>query len=161
MLKGNCRNKNLTTCGSFIKRQTSGTTNGQMTTSVTTSNNEWQWVTTNDNEWHRVVQRMTTSDNEWCNDWHQRYRDVFKPILIVGFFFTIVTRNNSLEIRAVKLRFLLIYKNMLKSTATTRSECTAKQQGELHHILLCSWFDWLLWQWLKRDQNADWKKKYS
>ena len=34
---------------------------------------------------------------------------------------------HSLEVWAVKLRFLLIYKNMLKSTATTRSECTAKQ----------------------------------
>ena len=50
---------------------------------------------------------------------------------------TIVTRNNSLEIRAVKLRFLLIYEIMLKSTATARSECTAKQ-GEQQHILHCS-----------------------
>ena len=32
--------------------------------------------------------------------------------------------------RAEKLRFLLIYKNMLKSTATARSECTAKQENK-------------------------------
>ena len=31
---------------------------------------------------------------------------------------------------AVKLRFLLIYENMLKSIATARSECTAKQQNK-------------------------------
>ena len=31
-----------------------------------------------------------------------------------------------LEIWVVKLRFLLIYENMLKSIATARSECTAK-----------------------------------
>ena len=50
---------------------------------------------------------------------------------------SIVTRKHSLEIRAVKFRFLLIYEIMLKSTATARSECTAKQ-GELQHILHCS-----------------------
>ena len=38
---------------------------------------------------------------------------------------------HSLEIWAVKLRFLLIYKNMLKSIATARSECTAKQQNKV------------------------------
>ena len=37
---------------------------------------------------------------------------------------------HSLEIWAVKLRFLLIYENMLKGTATTRSECTAKQENK-------------------------------
>ena len=45
--------------GSFIKRQTSGTS----------SDNEWQRITTSDNEWYnewkRVVQRVTSSDNEW------------------------------------------------------------------------------------------------
>ena len=63
-----------------------------VTTSGTTSDNEWQRVTTsvqrvttNDNEGQRVVQRMTTSDNEWYNDWQQKYGDVFKPILIIGF----------------------------------------------------------------------------
>ena len=86
---------------SFIKGQTSGTTSDnkwqRVTASCTTSDNEWQrvvqWVTTSgtkrDNEWQRVVQRMTASDNEWYNDWQQRYRDVFKPILIIGFCFTI------------------------------------------------------------------------
>ena len=46
------------------------------------------------------------------------------------FTYNIVTRNNSLEIWAVKLRFLLIYENMLKSIATARSECTAKQENK-------------------------------
>ena len=32
--------------------------------------------------------------------------------------------------RAVKLRFLLIYENMLKSIATARSECTAKHKSK-------------------------------
>ena len=63
------------------------TTRGRM------SDNEWQRVTTsgttNDNEWQRVVQRMTTSDNEWYNDWQQKYRNVFKPRLIIEFCFTI------------------------------------------------------------------------
>ena len=38
---------------------------------------------------------------------------------------------------AVKLQFLLIYENMLKSNTTARSECTAKtqKQGELQHRL--------------------------
>ena len=30
---------------------------------------------------------------------------------------------------AVKLQFLLIYENMLKSIATARSECTTKQEN--------------------------------
>ena len=50
-------------------------------------------------------------------------------------------KKHSLEIWAVKLRFLLIYENMLKSIATVRSECTAgktKKQGELQHRLHCS-----------------------
>ena len=37
---------------------------------------------------------------------------------------------DSLEIWVVKLRFLLIYENMLKSIATARSECTAKQENK-------------------------------
>ena len=32
-----------------------------------------------------------------------------------------------MEIWAVKLRFLLIYNNMLKTIAMARSQCTAKQ----------------------------------
>ena len=38
---------------------------------------------------------------------------------------TIATRHSQ-EIWAVKLRFLLIYENMLRNIATTSSECTAK-----------------------------------
>ena len=37
---------------------------------------------------------------------------------------------HSLEVWAVKLRFLLIYKNMLKSTATALGECTAKHENK-------------------------------
>ena len=40
------------------------------------------------------------------------------------------TGRKTLEIRAAKLRFLLIYEIMLKGIATTRSECTAKQQKQ-------------------------------
>ena len=35
-----------------------------------------------------------------------------------------------------------------------------RKQGKPQQRLHCSWFDWLLWQWLKGDQNADWKKKH-
>ena len=38
---------------------------------------------------------------------------------------TIATRHSQ-EIWAVKLRFLLIYENMVRNVTTTRSECTAK-----------------------------------
>ena len=37
-------------------------------------------------------------------------------------------KQHSLEIWAVKHRFLLLYENMLKSIATARSECTAKHE---------------------------------
>ena len=37
---------------------------------------------------------------------------------------------HSLEIWAIKLRFLLIYENTLKTIATARSECTAKQENK-------------------------------
>ena len=47
--------------------------------------------------------------------------------LVVNVF--IVTRNN-MEIWTVKLQFLLIYENMLKSIAVARSECTAKQENK-------------------------------
>ena len=36
----------------------------------------------------------------------------------------------SLELWAVKLRFFLIYENMLKSIATARSECTVKHENK-------------------------------
>ena len=39
-------------------------------------------------------------------------------------------KKHSMKIRAVKLQFLLIYENMLKSIATTRSEYTAKQENK-------------------------------
>ena len=47
--------------------------------------------------------------------------------LVVNVF--IVKRNN-MEIWTVKLQFLLIYENMLKSIAVARSECTAKQENK-------------------------------
>ena len=42
-------------------------------------------------------------------------------------------KKHSLEIWAVKLRFVLIYENMLKSIATARSECTAKHENKVSH----------------------------
>ena len=39
-------------------------------------------------------------------------------------------KKHSLEIWVVKLRFLLIYENMLKSIATAGSKCTAKQENK-------------------------------
>ena len=39
-------------------------------------------------------------------------------------------KKQHLEIRTVKLLFLLIYEIMLKSIATARSECTAKQENK-------------------------------
>ena len=47
--------------GSFIKRQTSGTSSDNQEQRMTTSDNEWQQVTASDNEWQWVI----TSDNEW------------------------------------------------------------------------------------------------
>ena len=46
---------------------------------------------------------------------------------------------------------------MLKSTATAYSELTTNYENKASYIAV----DWLLRRWLKRDQNADWKKKYS
>ena len=55
--------------GSFIKRQTSGTSSDnewqRMATIGATSDNEWQRVTSYDNEWQRVTTSGTTSDKEW------------------------------------------------------------------------------------------------
>ena len=42
-----------------------------------------------------------------------------------------------MEIWAVKLRFLLIYKNMLKTIAMTRSQCTAKQENKASYNTNC------------------------
>ena len=61
-------------------------------------------------------------------------------------------KKHSLEIWAVKLRFLLIYENMLKSIATNRSECTAaKHENKASYntdYIVLDLID------LKRDQNA-------
>ena len=55
--------------GSFMKKQTSGTSSDnegqQVTTSGTTSDNEWPRVTTNSNKWYNEWQRVTTNDNKW------------------------------------------------------------------------------------------------
>ena len=69
--------------GSFVKRQTSGTSSDSEWQGMKTSDNEWynewQGVTTNDNEWQRVVQQVTKSDNEWQqivmsdSEWQQWY----------------------------------------------------------------------------------------
>ena len=80
--------------GSFIKRQTSGTsidnkwqrvvqrvtTNDNEWQQVTTSDNEWPRVTTSDKEWQWVVQQMTTNDQEWQrvtrndNEWYNKWQ---------------------------------------------------------------------------------------
>ena len=39
-------------------------------------------------------------------------------------------KEHSLKIWAVKLRFISIFENMLKNTATARSECTAKHENK-------------------------------
>ena len=39
-------------------------------------------------------------------------------------------KRHSLEMWAVKLRFLLIYENMLKCITTAGSKCTAKQENK-------------------------------
>ena len=57
------------------------------------------------------------------------FMQLHKDIKHCKYLPTIVTRNNSLEIRAVKLRFLFIYEIMLKSIATACSEYTAKQKN--------------------------------
>ena len=46
---------------------------------------------------------------------------------------TLMSKYHSLEIWAVKLRFLLIYINMLKSIATARSGCTAKHKSKARY----------------------------
>ena len=63
---------------------------------------------------------------------------------------------------AMQLQFLLIYENMLKSIAMTRSECTAKQENKASYntkYIVLDLIDFFGDNW--RDQNADWKKKYS
>ena len=71
--------------GSFLKRQTRGTSSDNEWIRMIPSGNEWfnkwQRMTTSDNDWQRVVQWMTmngtTSDNEWQqmatsdNDWQR------------------------------------------------------------------------------------------
>ena len=73
---------------------------------------------------------------------YQRVESIHKTQ--TGFFvsFLILTNNffssfkpesqekYSLEIWAVKRRFLLIYENMLKSIATSLSECTTKHENK-------------------------------
>ena len=46
-------------------------------------------------------------------------------------------KKHSLDMRAVKVQFLLIYEIMLKSIATARSECTAKQENKASYNTYC------------------------
>ena len=46
-------------------------------------------------------------------------------------------KRHSLEMWAVKLRFLLIYENMLKSIATNCRECAAKHENKANHNTDC------------------------
>ena len=54
---------------SFIKRQTSGTSNDndddEWYNEWQWSDNEWQWVIENDNEWQRMTASDKTNENEW------------------------------------------------------------------------------------------------
>ena len=59
-----------------------------------------------------------------------------------------------------KTRFLLVYENMLKSIATTRSECTAKHENKANYnrdYVVPDLIDFFGDDW---DQNVDWKNKY-
>ena len=55
---------------------------------------------------------------------------ITRLVIFIKFVYKFVWEDykHSLEIWVVKLRLLLIYENMLKSMATTRSECTAKHK---------------------------------
>ena len=54
---------------SFIKRQTSGTSNDndddEWYNEWQWSDNEWQWVIENDNEWQWMTASDKTNENEW------------------------------------------------------------------------------------------------
>ena len=68
-----------------------------------------------------------------------------------------------MEIRAVKLRFLFIYEIMLKSIATTRSECTAKQENKASYntdYIVPNLIDFFGDDWKEIKTQTE-KKKYS
>ena len=59
-----------------------------------------------------------------------------------------------------KTRFILVYENMLKSIATTRSECRAKHENKANYnrdYIVPDLIDFFGDDW---DQNVDWKNKY-
>ena len=64
------------------------------------------------------------------NNYHQAF--------IVVHLIIVTTNNISLEIQALQLRFLLIYKIMLKSIARACSECTAKQENKASYSTNCT-----------------------
>ena len=69
---------------------------------------------------------------------------------------------HSLEIRVVKLRILLIYEIMLKNIATTRSECTPKQENKASCNTCCivpDLIDFFGDDWKEIKKQT--KKKYS
>ena len=75
----------------------------------------------------------------------------------------IVTKKYSLEIRAVKLRFLLIYKIMLKSIAMASGECTAKQENKTSYntyYIVPDLVDFFSNDWKEIKTQTE-KKKYS
>ena len=60
-----------------------------------------------------------------------------------------------------KTSIFLIYENILKSSATVRSEGTEKHQNKASYnidYIVPNLIDFFV-RWLKRDQNAHWKKK--
>ena len=60
-----------------------------------------------------------------CQNWIE--------VLALSVTKTIGTRNNSLKTWAIKLQFLLIYKNMLKSVAMARSQCITKHENKVSY----------------------------
>ena len=59
---------------------------------------------------------------------------IWAPFLQSMFFLSVLTPG------AVKLHFLLIYKNILKRITTTRSECTIKHENMYFYVLMYSLF---------------------
>ena len=68
-------------------------------------------------------------------------------VALVSFFLTIVTRNNSPEIWAVKLWFLLIYEKMLKSIVMACSEYTENKASHNTEYIVPDLIDFFVDDW--------------
>ena len=73
-------------------------------------------------------------------------------------------KKHGLEIWAVKLRFLLIYENMLKRIAAARSECASRYENKASYntdYIVPNFIDYFGDDWKEIKKEIDWKKKYS